>query len=194
MNRHFLRALPALTLVLGAVSCTPSIRYGPPPAASFPAPFPGPRLYEWVDDHGPGEIRIRINRSTNIANFTRGGRDIGWSYVATGKPGNRTPAGNFRITEKTVDKYSNLYGRIEGPAGHVIDHDASSDDPVPPGGRFVPAPMPYWMRLTSYGIGMHAGPIPNPGQPASHGCIRLPKRFAPILFDAIRIGTEVTIH
>ena len=58
---------------------------------------------------------------------------------------------------------------------------------------YVPAPMPYWMRLTSYGIGMHGGLIPEPGKPASHGCIRMPKEFVPILFDSVVVGTPVTI-
>ena len=66
-------------------------------------------------------------------------------------------------------------------------------DPVPEGMVYVPAPMPYWMRLTSYGIGMHGGLIPEPGKPASHGCIRLPKEFVPKLFDSVDVGTPVTI-
>ena len=53
--------------------------------------------------------------------------------------------------------------------------------------------MPYWMRLTSYGIGMHAGIIPKPGEAASHGCIRLPKELAPVLFESVNVGTPVTI-
>jgi lipoprotein-anchoring transpeptidase ErfK/SrfK len=57
----------------------------------------------------------------------------------------------------------------------------------------MPAPMPFWMRLTHYGIGMHAGVIPKPGEAASHGCIRLPKELAPVLFDAVEVGTTVKI-
>lgn len=53
--------------------------------------------------------------------------------------------------------------------------------------------MPYWMRLTSYGVGMHAGDIPDPGLPASHGCIRLPKEMAQKLFEVVSVGTNVTI-
>ena len=53
--------------------------------------------------------------------------------------------------------------------------------------------MPYWMRLTSYGIGMHVGAIPNPGSPASHGCIRMPEATARLVFASSRIGTPVKI-
>ena len=54
--------------------------------------------------------------------------------------------------------------------------------------------MPYWMRITSWGVGMHAGPIPDPGSPASHGCIRLPHEMARTLFSVVQIGTPVTIQ
>jgi lipoprotein-anchoring transpeptidase ErfK/SrfK len=76
----------------------------------------------------------------------------------------------------------------------MVDEDAKPGDHIPAGCRYVAAPMPHWMRLTSYGIGMHGGIIPQPGEPASHGCIRLPKDFAPVLFDAVKVGTPVKIH
>lgn len=149
--------------------------------------------YLWNDDGGPGEVSVYINLAAQRAFISRGDRPIGWSYVATGREGHNTSPGTYRVTEKLVDKDSNLYGWIENSAGKVIDHDASPGDPVPAGGRYVPAPMPYWMRLTSYGVGMHAGYIPQPGSPASHGCIRFPKPLAPLLFDAVKVGTPVTI-
>ena len=40
---------------------------------------------------------------------------------------------------------------------------------------------------------MHGGVIPEPGQPASHGCIRLPKEFVPVLYESVNVGTPVTI-
>lgn len=150
-------------------------------------------LYEWYDDGGPGEVKVRINLSEQRAFYTRGGRDIGWSYVATGKEGHGTPSGSYRITEKIVDKYSGSYGWIEDEWGNVTNGDATPRTRVPAGERYVPAPMPYWMRITGYGIGLHAGVIPKPGETASHGCIRLPKELAPILFDAVRVGTPVAI-
>ena len=150
-------------------------------------------MYEWYDDQGPGQVKIRINLSEQRANYTRGGRDIGWSYVATGKEGYGTPSGSYRICEKIVDKYSNRYGWIEDEFGNVTNGDAKPSTPKGPGERYVPAPMPFWMRLTSYGIGMHAGVIPQPGEAASHGCIRLPKELAPMLFEVVSVGTPVTI-
>lgn len=138
-------------------------------------------------------MSIRISLTDQIAEFKRGDRDIGWCYVATGKEGHGTTPGSYKITEKIEDKYSNLYGWHEDEFGNVTDNDARSRDKVPPGMVYVPAPMPHWMRLTSYGVGMHGGVIPEPGQPASHGCIRLPKEFVPVVFDSVNVGTPVTI-
>lgn len=182
---RFIRLLLAGPL-LSALSCSPMVE--PQPARARMV------LYDWFDHGGPGEIEILIDLSEQRAFYTRGGRPIGWSYVATGKPGKATPTGSFRITEKIVDKYSTLYGWIEDEFGNVVNGDATPKDPVPPGCVYIPAPMPYWMRLTNYGIGMHAGVIPNPGRPASHGCIRLPKRFAPRLYDSVKVGTPVRIE
>jgi lipoprotein-anchoring transpeptidase ErfK/SrfK len=179
--------LAMLGLLSGlVVSCTPP---GPPP----PPPRAQHVLYQWYDDGSAGEVAVHIRLSKQKASFTRGGRDIGWAYVATGKEGHGTRPGSYRIMEKIVDKYSNRYGWTEDELGNKVNGDARARDPVPRGQVYVPAPMPYWMRLTSYGIGMHAGPIPEPGRPASHGCIRLPRDFAPVLFDAVRVGTPVRI-
>lgn len=184
-----IRSAGMVGLSFTLVSCTPA-----PSTPTMSHTRPVPRvLHEWYDDGGPGEVKIRISLKDQIAEITRGGRDVGWCYVATGKEGHSTSAGEYRITEKIVDKYSNRYGWIEDEFGNVIDNDATPRDPVPAGASYVPAPMPYWMRLTSYGIGMHGGLIPEPGKPASHGCIRLPKDFVPVLFNEVKVGTPVTI-
>jgi hypothetical protein len=150
-------------------------------------------LYRWYDDGGVGKVTVRISLTDQIAEFKRGERDIGWCYVATGKEGHSTSPGTYKITEKIEDKYSNLYGWHEDEFGNVTNNDARSRDKVPVGMTYVPAPMPFWMRLTSYGVGMHGGIIPQPGEPASHGCIRIPKDFVPTLFDAVSVGTQVVI-
>lgn len=150
-------------------------------------------LYRWYDDGGAGRVTVRISLTDQIAEFKRGDRDIGWCYVATGKEGHSTAPGSYKITEKIVDKYSNRYGWHEDEFGNVTNSDARSRDKVPEGMTYVPAPMPFWMRLTSYGVGMHGGVIPQPGEPASHGCIRIPKDFVPTLYDAVVVGTPVVI-
>ena len=165
------------------------------PAELPPAPVPTqPTLYEWNSTDLFGELSIIIDLRSQIAEVYIGGQRAGWSVVATGKEGFDTPAGEYTILEKVVEKYSTLYGRTVDADGSTVRADADVRRHSPPeGGRFVFAPMPYWMRLTWRGIGMHAGPIPRPGNPASHGCIRLPRPFAIQLFEYVRIGTPVRI-
>lgn len=112
--------------------------------------------------------------------------------VATGKRSHPTPAGSYTIMGKQKDYGSNLYGKIVDATGTVLVADADTrTDVVPEGGSFVPAKMPYWMRLTNTGVGLHVGYIP--GHAASHGCIRLKREVAVKLFEIVKIGTPVVI-
>jgi lipoprotein-anchoring transpeptidase ErfK/SrfK len=148
----------------------------------------------WSDHHAGGPLQVRIDLSEQTASFHRGGVNVGQSRVATGRSGHATPTGSFTIQEKIAQKHSNIYGSILNAQGNVVVSDADTRiHSVPSGGRFVGAPMPYWMRLTSHGVGMHVGPIPNPGSPASHGCIRMPREMARTLFEKAPVGTQVTI-
>jgi lipoprotein-anchoring transpeptidase ErfK/SrfK len=171
-------------------ACAP-VEVAPPPT---PAPVQAPVLYQWYAVGLSGEPSIVIDLTAQRAEVYLGGQQAGWTVVATGKEGYGTPAGDYTILEKLVDKHSTLYGRIVDAAGNTVnaDADARRHSP-PPGGRFLSAPMPYWMRLTWRGIGMHAGPIPRPGSTASHGCIRFPRPFAIQLYQMVRIGTPVRI-
>ncbi len=171
----------------------------PAPAAEAPKPLEKPKkmsapLYEWNSDGHP-VTRIVINTDQQKARFYAGDKEIGWSMVATGVASHPTPTGKFQVTEKIENKRSNLYGKVYGKGGTVIRTNAKAGhDPVPDGGRFEGATMPYFLRLTGDGVGLHAGPIPRPGQPASHGCIRLPRKLAPVLFTHVSNGTSVTIE
>jgi len=151
-------------------------------------------LYAWSPEGLTGETRIVIDLASQRADVTIGGQPAGWAVVATGKEGFDTPAGEYTILEKVVDKHSNLYGITVDAEGNVVNDNADVRKHKPPsGGEFQYAPMPYWLRLTNYGIGLHAGIIPQPGEPASHGCIRMPVDFAPQLFEFVKIGTPVTV-
>jgi hypothetical protein len=89
---------------------------------------------------------------------------VAWSNVSSGKPGHETPTGEFTVSQKDVDHHSSLY-----------------DD----------ASMPYFMRLTDGGVGLHAGFLP--GYAASHGCVRLPIGMARDLYQHVEAGTPVQI-
>ncbi|MCS7008618.1 MAG: L,D-transpeptidase family protein, partial [Chthoniobacterales bacterium] len=112
--------------------------------------------------------------------------------VATGRRSFPTPTGNFTIIEKKKTYSSNLYGKILDAEGKVINPDADLRTAIiPEGGQFVGSPMPFWMRLTNDGVGLHVGHIP--GRPASHGCIRIPRTAAQKIFSIAPIGTPVQI-
>ena len=109
--------------------------------------------------------------------------------VATGKRSFPTPQGSYNVRDKKVVYRSNLYGKVFDATGASVGSEKSSD--VPEGGSFVGASMPYWMRLTDTGVGMHVGYVP--GHPASHGCIRLPRKVAPEVFKNVKLGTPVLV-
>jgi lipoprotein-anchoring transpeptidase ErfK/SrfK len=171
-----------------------------PQVAEEPEPIPKPqekpkpgKLYEW-SGNGRRVSRIVVNTDEQKARFYDGNEQIGWTTVASGIKKFPTPSGHFEVMEKVQNKRSNLYGRIYSSGGKVVRRDAKvGRDPVPAGARFEGASMPYFMRLTNDGIGLHAGPIPRPGRPASHGCIRMPKKFASVAYEHVDVGTKVSI-
>ena len=184
----------AATVVLP--SC--SLYHPPETVKKAGAPVPGKvldaPLFEWHGSDVAGPARVTIDLGEQKARIYKGGEQVGWTYVATGVDGRRTPSGHFSIMEKIVDKHSNLWGIMVDANGDTVNSNAHNGvSSVPEGGHFVGAPMPHWMRLTGGGIGMHGGPIPHPGQPASHGCIRLPYDMATYLYETLPEGTPVTI-
>ena len=63
--------------------------------------------------------------------------------------------------------------------------------------------MPYWMQISSDGgYGLHSSPLTRSkkpmglnllGRPASHGCVRIDPKGAPIIFKWAPVGTKVMI-
>lgn len=133
---------------------------------------------------------IEIDLRDQTAYLIRNGRAVLSAPISSGREGHFTETGSFKVIEKERDHFSSLYGRIEDARGNTIVADADADMPVPRGGRFVPAPMRYFVRFNST-IGMHAGYLP--GYPASHGCVRLPEEKAIAIFNAVEVGTPVTV-
>jgi hypothetical protein len=146
-------------------------------AAAFPF---GPAFAQLVDKDADqltnGEFNWFPERSENGPTIAivslpdqrvyvyRNGVRIAASTCSTGKLGHRTPTGVFKILQKDKNHHSSTYNN---------------------------APMPYMNRLTWSGIALHAGQLP--GYPASHGCVRLPKEFAELLFGVTKLGMTVVI-
>jgi lipoprotein-anchoring transpeptidase ErfK/SrfK len=125
-----------------------------------------PGHFVWSEKAGQatGPSRVIVSIADQRAYVYRGETLVALTTASTGKPGHRTPIGTFKVTEKRKVHFSSKYNN---------------------------APMPYMQRLTDYGIALHAGAIP--GHPASHGCVRLPHKFAAELFKVTSVGTTVVI-
>jgi lipoprotein-anchoring transpeptidase ErfK/SrfK len=119
--------------------------------------------FTWLDENARVN-HIVVSLADQTLNAFDGSTLVGYSNISSGKPGHETPTGTFRISQKDVDHHSSIYDN---------------------------APMPFYMRLTNYGVGLHGGFIP--GYPASHGCIRLPLGMARELYEHTQFGTPVTV-
>lgn len=121
--------------------------------------------FAWNPEYSAsGPLVIIISLREQTLSAYRNGIRIARSSISSGAKGRSTPAGVFTILEKEVTHFSNKYHH---------------------------APMPYMQRLTWQGIALHGGDLP--GYPASHGCIRLPKAFAKLLYAITIRGTTVIV-
>jgi hypothetical protein len=145
---------------------------------------------------GVSEIRaqsaysVEIDLEEQTAYLIRGRQVVLATPISTGRSGHLTENGSFKIIEKERNHFSSLYGKIVDRNGRTVVADADADMAVPRGGKFLAAPMRYFMRFHD-AIGMHAGYLP--GYPASHGCVRLPEQNAIVFFNAVEVGTPVHV-
>ncbi|NTJ42110.1 L,D-transpeptidase family protein [Agrobacterium larrymoorei] len=109
-------------------------------------------------------MQVVVSKSEQSLSLYEGGELVATSKVSTGKPGHDTPSGIFSILDKRKYHESNIYSA---------------------------APMPFMQRLTWSGIALHEGHVPN--YPASHGCIRLPSKFAKSLYGTTSRGVHVIV-
>jgi lipoprotein-anchoring transpeptidase ErfK/SrfK len=123
-----------------------------------------PGQYLWRDVPAAGSERVVVSLSDQLAYLYRGNTLVAVSTISTGKDEKPTPSGIFSILEKKPMHRSRKYDN---------------------------APMPWMQRIDNYGIALHAGH--NPGEPASHGCVRLPAQFAKKLYSVTQVGTPVYI-
>ena len=147
----------------------------------------------WDGDDVHGSPLVKISRREQKAYFYKGGTLVAVSRISSGKEDKGTPAGRYKIIQKSKDHKSSLYGVIKDRVtGETInDHADTRKDKPGPGQVFYPAPMPNFMRFND-AIGMHTGFLP--GYPASSGCIRLPHHMAEKFYANVKIGTPVIVE
>lgn len=112
-----------------------------------------------------GESKVVIDLLTQLFYVYRGDQLVGVATISSGKKGDETPLGFWAVMLKKKKGYSRKYDN---------------------------APMPFMQMYDHKGIAFHAGP--NPGYPASHGCVRLPLKFAEKVFGVTKVGTKVIIE
>jgi hypothetical protein len=134
--------------------------------------------------------RVEIDLQEQRAYLLNGRRIALVTPISSGRYGHLTETGSFEVLEKERNHYSSIYGKIVDRQGNTVVADADVDMKVPAGCKFVPAPMPWFMRFHG-ADGMHAGYLP--GYPASHGCVRLPEQNAVAFYNAVEVGTPVHV-
>jgi len=188
ISRNVIVAAFGAALLAGCATA-PKVVHAPPPA---PPPVELP--YRWTQGNAPqahkdavalfgplymkpgefkwaaevpqaGDTKVVIDTLTQLFYVYRDDKLVGVATISTGKKGRETPLGFWSVMLKKVKGYSRKYDN---------------------------APMPFMQMYDPMGIAFHAGP--NPGYPASHGCVRLPLKFAERLFGLTQVGTKVIIE
>lgn len=136
------------------------------------------------------DYQVEIDLEQQMAYLIHGRTLVLSSPISTGRSGHLTETGSFKIIEKEQNHFSSMYGKIVDAYGRTVVADADADMAVPRGGKFIPAPMRYFMRFHD-ATGLHAGYLP--GYPASHGCVRMPEQRAIAFFNAVEVGTPVHV-
>ena len=135
-------------------------------AASFGPSNLKPGEYHWAAQiPAEGDTKVVVDLLTQTAFVYRGEQVVGVSTISSGKKGHETPLGFWSVERKQKVYRSRKYQN---------------------------APMPFAQIIDDHGIALHGGALP--GYPASHGCVRLPLKFAEKLFTLTKVGTKVVIE
>ena len=134
--------------------------------AEFGALALKPGDYRWAADvPAAGESKVVIDLVAQLMYVYRADQLVGVSTISSGKKGKETQLGFWSVRIKKRKGFSRKYDN---------------------------APMPFMQMYDIKGLAFHAGALP--GYPASHGCVRLPLKFAERLFGMTKIGTKVVIE
>jgi lipoprotein-anchoring transpeptidase ErfK/SrfK len=109
-------------------------------------------------------VSIRLSLKDQRAWLYQDGIPVLASAITPGKASTPTPKGKYHVINRHRHWTSTIYG----------------------------VPMPFFLRLNPGYFGLHQGVMST--QPASHGCIRLPKAGAEAFFNATPVGTPVWVE
>src|SRR5688572_28586696 len=124
-----------------------------------------PGQYLWREiPQSAGAERVVVSLSDQLAFLYRGDTLMAVTTISSGTQKNPTPTGIFNVFEKKTMYRSRKYDN---------------------------APMPHMQRIDRFGVALQPGH--NPAHPASHGCIRLPAKFAARRYTVTGTGAPVLI-
>jgi lipoprotein-anchoring transpeptidase ErfK/SrfK len=140
----------------------------------------------------PDNTRIAVSIPKQRAYLMIGDQVVADGPISSGRSGHETPKGHFTVMEKDPNHHSSLYGDFVDSSGRTVRAGVSANsDSAPSGTHFAGAPMRWFLRLTSEGVGMHIGILP--GYAASHGCVRESVDGAKLFYDHVKVGTPVYV-
>ncbi|HEU0275715.1 MAG TPA: L,D-transpeptidase family protein [Candidatus Udaeobacter sp.] len=178
---------------------------GPKPRQPNPTPPPMRKATTFIQKQAPLKVnesllkqatpdntRIAVSIPKQRAYLMIGDQVVADGPISSGRRGHETPKGHFSVMEKDPNHHSSLYGDFVDSSGRVVRAGVSANsDSAPSGTHFAGAPMKWFLRLTSEGVGMHIGILP--GYPASHGCVRESVDGAKLFYDYVKVGTPVYV-
>jgi lipoprotein-anchoring transpeptidase ErfK/SrfK len=121
----------------------------------------------WESEAAPAQLEIWISKAAQEMSVYIDGELRQVFPVSTGRAGHRTPSGVFPVVRMHLMAYAPKYDN---------------------------APMPHSIFFTRQGHAIHGtGHLRTLGQPASHGCVRLPPEAAEWLYRLVQqIGRRNT--
>ena len=127
----------------------------------------------------PGNSRVLISISKQRAYLMVGDEIYIDTPISSGKRAGMTPTGRYSVMEKDLNHRSSVYGEFVDGKGRTVRSGVSTKvDSAPSGTRYVGAPMKYFCRLTSNGVGMHIGILPGyparPDRRCGNAAVRFP--------------------
>lgn len=134
---------------------------------------------------------VRVDLSDQRAQLLVGEQVALDTPVCTGKYGKCTPVGTFPIKEKIQNKRSNIFGALYRKGRQVFRGDRRKYH-----GRYdyyVGSSLPFWMRLTDSGVGLHASKYVH-RYPKSNGCVRMPHEAVSTIYSVVDEGTPVKVE
>src|ERR671919_48754 len=97
------------------------------------------------------ETSVEIDLQEQRAYLLQNRRPVLASPISSGRYGHLTQTGSFKILQKERSHYSSMYGKIVDASGNTVVADADADMQAPRRGKFIPAPMHYFMRFNGGG-------------------------------------------